>query len=75
LPSVVTAGLSTAEFRMPDNKKTLEVIELSGVPLLGPSANTSGKPSPTTADHVYHDLQGKITGIIDDGATRIGVES
>ncbi|MFV5772362.1 L-threonylcarbamoyladenylate synthase, partial [Pediococcus acidilactici] len=43
--------------------------------LVGPSANTSGKPSPTTADHVYHDLQGKITGIIDDGATRIGVES
>ena len=75
LPSVVTGGLSTAAFRMPDNKKTLEVIELSGVPLVGPSANTSGKPSPTTADHVYHDLQGKITGIIDDGATRIGVES
>ncbi|WP_148238263.1 L-threonylcarbamoyladenylate synthase [Enterococcus faecium] len=75
LPSVVTGGLSTAAFRIPDNKKTLEVIELSGVPLVGPSANTSGKPSPTTADHVYHDLQGKITGIIDDGATRIGVES
>lgn len=75
MPSVVTGGLSTAAFRMPDNKKTLEVIELSGVPLVGPSANTSGKPSPTTADHVYHDLQGKITGIIDDGATRIGVES
>ncbi|WP_165005281.1 MULTISPECIES: L-threonylcarbamoyladenylate synthase [unclassified Enterococcus] len=75
LPSVVTGGLSTAAFRMPDNKKTLEVIELAGVPLVGPSANTSGKPSPTAAEHVYHDLQGKITGIIEDGATRIGVES
>ena len=55
--------------------KTLTTIELAGVPLVGPSANTSGKPSPTTAAHVFHDLQGKITGIIDDGATRIGVES
>lgn len=75
LPSIVTGGLSTAAFRMPDNKKTLEVIRQAGVPLVGPSANTSGKPSPTTADHVYHDLHGKITGIIEDGATRIGVES
>lgn len=75
LPSIVTGGLSTAAFRMPDNKKTLTTIELAGVPLVGPSANTSGKPSPTTAAHVFHDLQGKITGIIDDGATRIGVES
>ncbi len=75
LPAIVTGGLSTAAFRMPDNKKTLEVIEMAGVPLVGPSANTSGKPSPTTAAHVFHDLQGKIAGIIDDGATRIGVES
>ncbi|MBF8807506.1 MAG: threonylcarbamoyl-AMP synthase [Enterococcus lacertideformus] len=75
LPLIVTGGLSTAAFRMPDNKKTLEVIKIAHVPIVGPSANTSGKPSPTTAEHVYHDLQGKITGIIDDGATRIGVES
>lgn len=75
LPSIVTGGLSTAAFRMPDNKKTLKVIELADIPIVGPSANTSGKPSPTTAEHVYHDLHGKITGIIDDGATRIGVES
>lgn len=75
LPGIVTGGLSTAAFRMPDNKKTLELIQLAGAPLVGPSANTSGKPSPTTADHVFHDLNGKITGIIDDGATRIGVES
>ncbi|MGM9903292.1 Sua5/YciO/YrdC/YwlC family tRNA threonylcarbamoyl adenosine modification protein [Enterococcus sp. 10A9_DIV0425] len=75
LPSIVTGGLSTAAFRMPDNTKTLEVIRTAGVPIVGPSANTSGKPSPTTAKHVYHDLHGKITGIVDDGATRIGVES
>ncbi|KAF1299317.1 threonylcarbamoyl-AMP synthase [Enterococcus sp. JM4C] len=75
LPLVVTGGLSTAAFRMPDNKKTLEFIKLAGVPIVGPSANTSGKPSPTTAQHVYHDLKGKIAGILDDGATEIGVES
>lgn len=75
LPQEVTGGLSTAAFRMPANKKTLELIRLAGVPLVGPSANTSGRPSPTTAEHVYHDLKGKIAGIVDDGATQIGVES
>lgn len=75
LSPVVTGGLSTAAFRMPDNKKTLSLIEETGAPLVGPSANTSGKPSPTTAMHVYHDLKGKIAGILDDGATQIGVES
>lgn len=75
LSPVVTGGLSTAAFRMPDNKKTLFLIEKTGAPLVGPSANTSGKPSPTTALHVYHDLSGKISGILDDGATEIGVES
>ncbi|MBO0453089.1 L-threonylcarbamoyladenylate synthase [Candidatus Enterococcus murrayae] len=75
LSPVVTGGLSTAAFRMPDNKKTLSLIEKTGAPLVGPSANTSGKPSPTTAMHVFHDLKGKIAGILDDGATQIGVES
>ncbi|BCA84913.1 threonylcarbamoyl-AMP synthase [Enterococcus saigonensis] len=75
LPSVVTGGLSTAAFRMPANKKTRELIKLAGVPLVGPSANTSGKPSPTTSEHVYHDLKGKIAGIVDDGAASIGLES
>lgn len=75
LSPVVTGGLSTAAFRMPDNKKTLSLIEKTGAPLVGPSANTSGKPSPTTAMHVYHDMKGKIAGILDDGATQIGVES
>ncbi|ALS01094.1 translation factor Sua5 [Enterococcus silesiacus] len=71
----VTGGLNTVAFRMPNNQKTLELIKKAGVPLVGPSANTSGKPSPTTAQHVYHDLQGEIAGILDDGPTQIGVES
>ncbi len=75
LPSVATGGLSTAAFRMPNNKMALALIEQAGVPIVGPSANTSGKPSPTTAQHVYHDLAGKIAGILDDGPTDIGLES
>lgn len=75
LPNVVTGGLSTAAFRMPNNEKTLRLIRAAGVPIVGPSANTSGKPSPTTAQHVYHDLSGKIKGVLDDGPTPIGVES
>lgn len=71
----VTGGLDTAAFRFPDSQATLDLINISGCPLVGPSANTSGKPSPTTAQHVYHDLNGKIAGILDDGPTRVGVES
>lgn len=73
--SAVTGGLNTVAFRMPNNQLTLDLINEAEVPLVGPSANTSGKPSPTTADHVYHDLQGKIAGILDGGAAEIGVES
>ena len=75
LSSTVTGGLSTVAFRFPDNQLTLKMIEEAGVPIVGPSANTSGKPSPTTAQHVYHDLNGKIKGILDDGPTKVGVES
>lgn len=75
LPSVVTGGLKTAAFRMPQNQATLELIRQAQVPLVGPSANSSGKPSPTTAQHVFHDLEGKIAGILDDGPTQVGVES
>lgn len=75
LPTAVTGGLSTAAFRMPENRLTRKLIELVGDPIVGPSANSSGKPSPTTAQHVYHDLRGKIKGILDDGPTTIGVES
>lgn len=75
LPSVVTGGLQTAAFRMPNNKLTLQLIQQSGTVLVGPSANTSGLPSPTTAEHVYHDLSGKIFGVLDGGACQVGVES
>lgn len=74
-PKEVSAGLPTISFRMPNNQKTLRLLKESHLPLVGPSANTSGKPSPTSADHVYHDLKGKIQAILDDGATAIGVES
>ncbi|CAK8054568.1 L-threonylcarbamoyladenylate synthase [Eupransor demetentiae] len=72
---LVTGGLQTVAFRLPDNAVTRELISLVGKPLVGPSANTSGKPSPTTAQHVWHDMKGKIAGIVDDGPTQVGVES
>ncbi len=71
----VTGGLTTAAFRNPKNQVTLDLIRALGRPIVGPSANTSGKPSPTTAQHVNHDLNGKIAGIIDDGPTGVGLES
>ena len=71
----VTGGSQTAAFRNPDNALTRKLIATAGVPIVGPSANTSGKPSPTTADHVLHDLDGKIAGVLDDGPTQVGVES
>lgn len=75
LPDAVTGGLDTVAFRCPDHKLTHDLIEKLGYPIVGPSANTSTKPSPTTAQHVYHDLKGKIAGIIDGGETRVGLES
>lgn len=75
LSAFVTGGLKTAAFRFPNNQTTLTLIKTSGKPMVGPSANTSGKPSPTTAQHVYHDLNGKIAAILDDGPTEVGVES
>lgn len=71
----VTAGHATVALRMPDQEQTLELIRQTGFPLVGPSANTSGKPSPTTAQHVLHDFDGKIAGIVDGGETDIGLES
>ncbi len=75
LSKSVTGGLDTAAFRFPNNQMTLDLIKKAGVPIVGPSANTSGKPSPTKAEHVYHDLNGKIAAILDDGPTKVGVES
>lgn len=71
----VTAGLSTVGVRMPANKIALELIRLSGVPVAAPSANVSGKPSPTEAKHVIEDLMGKIDIIIDGGKCSFGLES
>ena len=75
VPHVITAGLDTVAIRMPDHPIALEFIKASGVPIAAPSANTSGKPSPTQASHVLEDLKGKVHMIIDGGNTGIGVES
>jgi L-threonylcarbamoyladenylate synthase len=71
----ITAGLDTVGIRMPDNKTALKLIEASGVPVAAPSANLSGKPSPTSAQHVAKDFMGKIDYIIDGGICKVGVES
>ena len=75
VPRRTTGGLSTVAVRCPDNDVTREIIRLSGVPIAAPSANISGKPSTTTAEHVRHDHDGKIAAIVDGGACRVGVES
>jgi L-threonylcarbamoyladenylate synthase len=75
LSTLVTAGLDTVGVRMPSHPIALSLIREADVPIAAPSANQSGKPSPTHAAHVYHDLNGKISGIIDGGATGVGVES
>ena len=71
----VTAGLNTLAVRMPSNITAREVLKETGVLLAAPSANTSGKPSPTKFEHVYHDLNGKIDVIIEDEQSDIGLES
>ena len=60
---------------MPDHPVALALIEEANVPVAAPSANRSGRPSPTLASHVYEDLNEKIAGIVDGGATGVGVES
>ncbi len=75
IPFEVSAGLDTVGIRMPSDPIALEVIRKTNKPLAGPSANTSGKPSPTKADFVYDDLNGKIPLIIDGGMCKVGVES
>ncbi len=75
VPDAVTAGLDTVAVRMPDNKTALALIREAGVPVAAPSANSSGKPSPTAAEHVREDLEGKIDLIIDGGPCRFGLES
>ncbi len=75
LSDKITAGLNTAAIRLPVNKIALALIKESKKPIAAPSANTSGKPSPTEAAHVIEDLIGKVDMIIDGGSTDIGLES
>lgn len=75
VPRRTTAWLDTVAVRCPDCAITREIIRLSGVPIAAPSANLSGKPSTTTAEHVRHDHDGRIDAIVDGGPCRVGVES
>ncbi len=71
----LSAGLTTVSFRMPNHPLTLELISKVGIPLVGPSANLSTKPSPTKVEHVFEDMNGRIRGIVDGGSSTVGVES
>ncbi|MBA1340873.1 MAG: Threonylcarbamoyl-AMP synthase [ANME-2 cluster archaeon] len=75
VPDVTTCGLDTVATRMPDNPIARELIKEAGTPIAAPSANISGRPSPTIAEHVISDLSGRIDAVIDGGAVRVGVES
>lgn len=75
VPDIVTAGLDTVAVRMPNHPVALELIRRSGCVVAAPSANSSGRPSPTEAKHVWKDLVGKVACILDGGSADIGVES
>ena len=75
IPDTVTCGLSTVGIRMPSHPVARKLIECAGVPIAAPSANLSGKPSPSQASHVIEDLMGRVDIIIDGGDCSVGVES
>lgn len=75
VPGAVTAGLATVAVRMPDHPVALALIKAAAVPVAAPSANLSGKPSPTHAAHVLQDLDGRIDAVLDGGPAGVGVES
>jgi L-threonylcarbamoyladenylate synthase len=75
LSEKATAGLETVAVRMPDHPVALALLKKCQLPIAAPSANSSGKPSPTNAQHVIEDLNGKIAGVLDGGSTGVGVES
>lgn len=75
VPDEVTAGLTTVAVRMPAHPVSLQLIRLANRPIAAPSANLSGRPSPTSAKHVIDDLYGRVNCIIDGGETPFGVES
>jgi L-threonylcarbamoyladenylate synthase len=75
IPRIITAGLDSVAVRMPAHPIALALINESGLPVAAPSANISGRPSPTDASHVIEDLMGKVDIIIDGGSTSVGLES
>lgn len=75
VPYGTTGGLDTVAVRMPSDPVAGRLIQLAGIPVAAPSANTSGRPSPTLADHVWEDMSGKIDMLLDGGAVSIGLES
>jgi L-threonylcarbamoyladenylate synthase len=75
VPEIVTAGLDTVAVRMPDHPVALSLLKETGLPIAAPSANLSGRPSPTDSMHVIEDLSGRVEAIIDSGRVKFGVES
>ena len=75
VPDVVTAKLDTVGMRCPDHDLCRAIIAAADVPVAAPSGNLSGRPSPTTAQHMLEDMDGKIEAIVDGGACQVGVES
>lgn len=75
VPDAVTAGLDTVGMRCPAHPLCRAIIQAADVPVAAPSGNTSGRPSPTTAQHMWEDMAGKIDAIVDGGACSVGVES
>jgi L-threonylcarbamoyladenylate synthase len=75
VPPQTNAGLASVAVRMPDHPVALALLRASGVPIAAPSANVSGRPSPTTAKHVLYDMDGRIPVILDGGACAVGLES
>lgn len=75
IPMETSGGLDTVAVRIPSHPVAREIIRLAGVPVAAPSANLSGSPSPTTAQHCVHDLWGRVDAIVDGGACGVGLES
>ena len=75
IPMITSGGLDTVGIRVPSHPVMHRIIQLSGRPIAAPSANTSGYPSPTSADHVMRDMDGKIAAVVDGGSSEFGVES
>ncbi|KAG6820092.1 hypothetical protein H0H93_005404 [Arthromyces matolae] len=75
VPTIITAGHSSVAIRMPSHPVARALIAVANTPLAAPSANSSGKPSPTRAEHVFQDLDGKISIILDGGPCDVGLES